>query len=228
MRKCSYLILLNCLYVLTTYSQSSIELIPAAGNTFSDNINYQGCTGHIDPAFQFSSSFIYHPNPVFGLELTYSVENPTTYLNDPGNASVKAYTGSQVNVQRLLTGLNISVPVKRFHPFLGCLIGFTYTTTTKAYDTNELTAFTWSIQTGADYYFSSLIGVRIKLSLIQTPNISNSSAYFDVGKLGDGFPSFAVGNPSSANITQLNLILGIIFHFQPKHGNKTSVNPQAN
>jgi Outer membrane protein beta-barrel domain len=228
LRKHAFLFILNCLYVLVTYSQSSIELIPAAGNTFSDNINYQRCTGHIDPAFQFSFSFIYHPNPVFGLELTYTVENPTTYLNDPGNSSVKVYTLSQVNVQRLLTGLNISVPVKRFHPFLGCLLGFSYVTTTKAYDTNDLTEFTWSLQTGADYYFSSFMGVRLKLSMIQTPNISNNSAYFNVGKSGDNFPTFAVGDPSSANITQLNLSLGIIIHFQPKHGNKTSVNPQGN
>ncbi len=216
--------MLNCLYALTAHSQSSIELIPAAGNIFSDNINYQRCTGHIDPAFQFSFSFIYHPNPVFGLELMYIVENPMTYLDDPDNASVKAYTSSQVNVQRLLTGLNISIPVKKFHPFLGSLLGFTSVTTTKAWDTNELTEFTWSLQTGADYYFSPLIGLRIKFSMIQTPNISNNSAYFDVGKLGDGFPSFAIGDPSSANITQLSLTLGIIFHFQPKHGNKSSAN----
>ena len=99
---------------------------------------------------------------------------------------------------------------------MGCLLGFTSITTTKAYDTNELTAFTWSLQTGADYYFSSLIGARIKLSLIQTPNIPNNSAYFDVGKIGDGFPTFAVGDPSSANINQLNLTLGIIFPFSVK------------
>lgn len=224
--KHGFLFVLNCIYALTLYSQSSIELITMAGNTFSDNINYQRCTGHIDPAFQFSFSFIYHPNPIFGLELTYMNENPVTYLDAPDNTSVKVYTNSQVTVQRLLAGLNISVPVKSFHPFLGCLLGFTNVTTTKAYDTNELTEFAWSLQTGADYYISSLIGVRIKLSIIQTPNISNNSAYFDIGKNGDGFPTFAVGNPSSANITQLNLVLGIIFHFQPKHGNKNSANPQ--
>jgi hypothetical protein len=228
LKKHAFIFVLNSMYALTSYAQSSIEIIPAAGNTFSNNISYQGCTGHIDPAFQFSFSFIYHPKSLLGLEITYMYENPMTYLDDPGNSSVKAYTISQVNIQRLLTGLNISVPIKRFHPFMGCLLGFTNVTTTKAWDTNELTAFTWSLQTGADYYFSSLIGARIKLSIIQTPNISNNSAYFDVGKLGDGFPSFALGNPSSANINQLNLALGIIFHFQSMHRNKTSAKPQGN
>jgi hypothetical protein len=222
LKKHTFIFVLNCIYALTSYSQSSIELIPAAGNTFSDNINYQRCTGQIDPAFQFAFSFIYHPSPVFGLELTYTVENPTTFLNDPGNPSVKAYTSSQVNVQRLLAGLNISVPVKKFHPFLGCLLGFSYVATTKAYDPNVLTEFTWSLQTGVDYYFSSIVGVRLKLSMIKTPNISNNSAYFDVSKNGEGFPSFAVGDPSSADITQLNIAFGIIVHLHPKHGNKTS------
>jgi len=228
LRKHTFLFLQYCFYTLTTYSQSSIELIPAAGNTFSDKINYQHCTGHIDPAFQFSFSFIYHPNPIFGLELTYMDENPMTYLDVSDNGSVKVYTSSNVRVQRLLGGLNVSIPVKRFNPFLGFLLGFTNVITTKAYDTNEMTGFSWSLQTGADYYFSSLIGARIKLSLIQTPNISNNSAYFDVGKNGDGFPTYAVGDPSSANISQLNLVLGIIFHFQPKHGNKASTDHQGN
>ena len=111
---------------------------------------------------------------------------------------------------------------------LNCILGFTNVTTIKAYDTNELTGFTWSLQAGADYYFSSLIGARIKLSMIQMPNISNNSAYFDVGKNGDGFPTFALCDPSSANITQLNLVIGVIFHFQPKHGNKASANHQDN
>jgi hypothetical protein len=217
LKKHAFLFVVNCLFALSSFSQSSIELIPAGGNTFSDKIDYQRCTGYIDPAFQFSFSFIYHPDPVFGLELIFMNENPTTYLDAPDNSSVKVYTSSQIMVQRLLAGLNISLPIKRFHPFLGCLLGFTNVTTSKAYDTNELTDFTWSLQTGADYYFSSLIGVRIKFSLIQTPNISNNSAYFDVGKTGDGFPTFAVGDPSSANISQLNLTLGIIFHFQPRH-----------
>jgi hypothetical protein len=220
--------MLGCLYALTSYSQSSIELIPAGGNTFSDQIYYQRCTGHIDPAFQFSFSFIYHPSPVFELELTYMDENPSTFLDNPDNNSVKVYTSSEIMVQRLLTGLNISIPVKRFTPYLGCLLGFTNVTTTKAYDTNELTAFTWSFQTGADYYFTSPIGVRLKLSIIQTPNISNNSAYFDVGKAGDGFPTFAVGNPSTANISQLNLSLGIIFHFQPGHRNNAAADHQGN
>jgi hypothetical protein len=167
-RKHAFLFVLNCLYAWTTYSQSSIEIIPAAGNTFSDNINYQRCTGYIDPAFQFSFSFIYHPTPVFGFELTYMNENPMTYLDAPDNNSVKVYTSSNITIERLLGGLNISVPVNKFNPFFGCLLGFTDVTTTKAYDTNELTGFTWSLQTGTDYYFSSLIGVRIKLSMIQT------------------------------------------------------------
>ena len=123
MSKYSYLILLNCLYVLTTYSQSSIELIPAAGNTFSDNINYQGCTGHIDPAFQFSSSFIYHPNHVFGLELTYTVENPTTYLNDPGNASVKAYTSSSGKCSKAINRIKYIGADQKILSFYGLSFG---------------------------------------------------------------------------------------------------------
>jgi hypothetical protein len=51
------------------------------------------------------------------------------------------------------------------------------------------------------------------MAVINTPNISNNSAYFDVDSNDDGFPSFAVGNPSTANITQWDISLGIIIRF---------------
>ena len=62
---------------------------------------------------------------------------------------------------------------------------------------------------------SSLIGICFSVILIQIPNVSNNSAYFDVGNNGGGFSTFAVGDPSSANLLQVNLRLGIIFHFHP-------------
>ncbi len=212
----SFLFVLIGLCTQSGFSQSSIELIPSAGTSFADNITYERCTGRIDPAFLFSLSFIYHPSPTIGLELSFFNENPFTYLSAPDNPSVQVYTSSNIAVQRLLGGVNFSIPVKRFRPYLGSLIGFTYANTPDWINTGEYTGFTWALQTGADYYISSLIGMRLKIALIQTSNVSNNSAYFNVGKNGEGFPAFAVGDPSSANLAQVNVGLGIIFHFHPK------------
>lgn len=214
-KKSSFLFVLFSLSALAGYSQSGIELIPSGGVSFGDNISYERCTGHIDPAFAFSLSFIYHPSPRIGLELSYLNENPFTYLSTPDNPSVQVYTSSNIMVQRLMGGVNFSIPDKRIKPFLGCLLGFTYAYTANLLNTGEYTGFTWALQGGADYFFSSLIGVRLKIAWIRTPNVSNNSAYFNVGKNGEGFPTFAVGDPSSASLSQINMGLGIIFHFQP-------------
>jgi hypothetical protein len=215
MRKYLFIFVLTSLWTLAGYSQSSIELIPSVGMSAGDNITYERCTGRIDPAFVFSFSFIYHPSPVVGLELSYLDENPFTYLSSLDNPSIQVYTSSKIAVQRLLGGVNFSIPVKKFRPYLGCLLGFTYANTANLVNTGRYTGFTWALQTGADYYISSLIGMRLKIAMIQTSNVPNNSAYFDVGKNGEGFPTFAVGDPSSANLRQVNVALGIIFHFHP-------------
>jgi hypothetical protein len=44
----------------------------------------------------------------------------------------------------------------------------------------------------------------------------SNSAYYGVDGNGDGFPSFAVGDPSSSTITQWNLGLGLIVRFMRK------------
>jgi hypothetical protein len=216
----TFLFLISGLIARTGYGQSSIEFIPSAGVSFADNISYERCTGHVDPAFVFSLSFIYHPTSVIGLELIFLDENPSTYLSNPDDPSVKVYTDSKIVVQRLMAGVNFSMPGERINPFLGCQFGFTYAYTAHLVNTGEYTGFTWALQGGADYYISSLIGVRMKFAWIQTPDVSNNSAYFNVGKDGSGFPTFAVGDPSSANISQINLGVGIIFHFHPGKKNR--------
>ena len=214
-KNCSLFLLLIGFFTLEGYSQSSVELIPSAGTSFADKIIYERCTGHIDPAFVFAFSFIYHPSPVVGLEISYLDENPTTYLSAPDNPSVQVYTRSNILIERLLGGINFSIPGKQFRPYLGCLLGFTYASTADLGNTGIYTGFTWALQTGADYYISSLIGIRFRIAFVQTPNVSNNSAYFDVGKNGEGFPTFAVGDPSSGNIGQVNMGLGLVFHFHP-------------
>jgi hypothetical protein len=146
MKKYSLLFTFISLFTLTGYSQSSIEFIPAAGVSFADNITYERCTGRIDPAFAFSFSFIYHPSPAIGLELSYLNENPSTYLSAANDPSVRVYTSSNIAVQRILGGVNFSIPIKKFNPYLGCLLGITYVNTADLLNTGEYTGFTWALQ----------------------------------------------------------------------------------
>ncbi len=200
--------------------QTSFEVLASLDHTNTPSIAYQNCTGHLSPTYTPSISFIYHPHPSWGFEMTCSSLHPTTYLNDPDNNSVKVYTNSVINMQRLLTGINYSVPFNRIHPYIGCLLGFTHTVTTQTPMTATYTSFSWACQAGTDFYFSSLIGMRLNGAIITTPNIPNNSAYFNVDKNGEGFPTFAVGNPSTAGITQWNISLGIIVRLMKKKEEK--------
>lgn len=216
MLKQNLLFILICLGTIKGYSQSSIDLIATGGFSFSDKVNYMGCTGTVDPAFVFSLSFVYHPDRIIGFEVNYLYEQPTTYLDDQHDNSVKIYTSTNVTISRFLGGVNFQLPNKRLRPFAGVLLGVTQVETSDIINTGEYTGFTWSLQGGADLNISSLLAIRAKFSYVQTPNVSNNSAYFGVKGNGDGFPTFALGEPSTANISQINLSLGIVFHIRLK------------
>ena len=216
MKRITGLFLLLFILQLEAKSQTSIELLASLGPTFTSPISYRNCTGHLDPVTTFSISFVYHPSPLWGLQLNISSLNPTSYLNDPLNGSVEAYTNSTISIQRFLAGINYSPSFQRIHPFIGCLLGFSVANTTQAFYTSYNTSFSWALQSGIDYYFSHAIGLRLNGAIITTPGIANNTAYFNVDKYGSRFPSFAIGDPSTANIIQWNIGIGIIIRFIKK------------
>ena len=216
MKRFYFLIIIFIIFRSGVLGQRSFELIPSVGTTLTAPVDYQNCSGHFNPSVVFGFSFIYHPAPSFGLELNYSSSNPVSYLDAPGDNSVKVYTNSSIKVERLLTGLNVYIPKSKFSPYFGGLIGFTHVTTSNLIYPGTSTNFTWSLQTGVNYYFSSIIGMQFKCAMLVTPNISNNSPYYGVDEFGNGFPSFAVGDPTSSTITQWNLGLGLIVRFMRK------------
>jgi len=216
MRKLLILLLLSYILLQNASAQKSFEIVPSFGYMITPTINYQRCTGHIDPVFCFSSSFIYHPNPTWNCEIIYSRSKPTSYLYDPDDNRVAAYTNSRIDMERLLAGINYFFSIKEIRPYIGVLFGFTYTQTTETPLTSSYTGFSMAPEAGIDYFFSSLIGIRLNAMLLLTPNVPNNSSYFNVDKIGQGFPGFAVGDPSNANITQWNFSLGIIIRFMKK------------
>jgi hypothetical protein len=194
-------------------AQSSFEMMASLGTVNTQSMSYLNCTGHFSQSQSALLSLIYHPVPFLGIELDLSGFSPNTYLYDAADERVQAYTHSTVKIQRLQGGLNYSYPFKKIRPYIGCLIGFSRAATSDPVNTGYYSSFTWTIQTGVDYYFSSLIGLRLKGALITTPDVPDNSAYFNVNGMGDGFPTFALVNPSTANIRQWGISLGIIFRF---------------
>jgi hypothetical protein len=218
-RKLYFIFFILLLLTTRIEAQFSFEISPSLGCTFTPAINYKNCTGNINSSFTEFNSLIFHANQSWGFALIYNYFKPTTFLNDT-ISSVGVYTRSQITVERLLGGVNYYFTIKKVHPYIGGLFGLDYAATTQNYLPTSFTSFCWGGQAGVDYYFSYLLGVRLNGTIINSPGIPNNSAWFNVNKNGEGFPSYAVGNPSTAGIIQMNVSLGIIVRFMKDNNQK--------
>ena len=216
MRKIALLYLLVILF-LTATSQSRMQLSIDAGPTFTSTIRYQNCTGHIEPAITPSFALLYKVNSYFGLELKFaSLIGPTSYLNNDSDKIVKIYTTSHIVLQHLLAGFNYFVPSKRIHPYVGLLLGGSYAETKEIEPQSFIYNFSVGFQTGATLNLSSLLALKLNGYVLKTPGVYNNTSYFDVANDGSGFPSFIVGDPSKATITQWNINIGILVNLGKK------------
>jgi len=224
MRKIALLLHVFLILFLTTTSQSRIQLSIDAGPTFTSKITYQNCTGHIEPAITPSVALLYKINSNFGLELKFaSLISPTSYLSNDSNNIVKIYTTSHIVLQHLLAGFNYFVSSKRLHPYVGLLLGGSYAQTKEVEPQSLIYSFSLGFQTGATLNLSSWIALNLNGYVLETPGVYNNTSYFNVADDGSGFPSFIVGNPSKATITQWNINIGVVVNLGKKVRNSESL-----
>lgn len=194
-------------------SQSRFQLSVSGGPTFTSNIGYDNCTGHINTTMTGSLALIYRPDSAFGIELKFSdLAHPTSFLNNDTSNIVKIYTTSKIVFQRILAGFNYYLPLKSIQPFLGLIVGASYAQTTETAPQSSIINFNWGFQSGATLNIAKSIALQLDACTIFIPNVSNNTSYFDVAADGSGFPSFIIGNPSRATITQWNINLGLLFN----------------
>ena len=197
--------------------QSRFQIAAEGGSTFTSAIKYKNCTGYINPALTLSITFLYKPGPAIGIELQFSdLSNPVSYLNNVSDNTVKIYTTSHITLEHLLGGFNYYVPVKNIHPYMGLLLGASYAATKETSPPSSIYNFTCGLQTGSEFTLSKSIDLRLNGSVIITPGVANNTSYFNVGADGGGFPSFIVGDPSRAAITQWNISLGVLINLKKK------------
>ncbi len=197
----------------TSICQSRFQFLLSGGATFTPACKFQNSTGHINTAATGSLAFIYHPIATIGIELKYSnLSNPLSYLNNTKSETVRIYTSSHITFQRVLTGLNYYLPLKNIKPFIGLLGGASYVEQQQKYPYSSMFKFNWGFQIGASFNINKLLAVRFDASEIYIPNVPNNSAFFGDPANDSGFPSFIIGNPSTATIKQLNVNLGLMIN----------------
>jgi hypothetical protein len=196
---------------LSASGQSPLALSFSVGPTITPKISYSDCTGHITAATSFSLGMIFRPDSAIGIEVKFiSLSNPTSYLKNDKDNTVEAYTRSAIVFDRFLLGFNYYFPLRGIYPFLGIVAGGSHVQTTQTAPQNSITNFNWGLQTGASLKLAKALALRLDACLIFIPNVSDNSTYFGVAADGSGFPSFIIGAPSVAAITQWNINLGIV------------------
>lgn len=172
------LVLLICLQ-FTAKSQSRFQLAVSGGPTFTNNIGYNNCTGHINTAMTGSLAFIYRPDTSFGIELKFlSLSNPTSYLDNDTNNTVKIYTTSHIIFQRILAGFNYYLPLKGIQPFIGFAAGASYAQTTETTPQSSIVSFNWGFQIGAALNITKSIALQLDGCAVFIPKVSNNTFLF--------------------------------------------------
>src|SRR4051812_936141 len=93
MRKMLMILPLALLLALPSFSQSQLELIPAAGYTFPSRSDFYDTYGRINGGFSFGGSLKFNLNRSFGLELLYSHMDTKSGLYEYGYGGDKLAGG---------------------------------------------------------------------------------------------------------------------------------------
>ena len=74
MKKVSMIVLLTVLTSSAIFAQTTIDLIPSGGYTFSDRTNFGGGYGRVDGAGNYGASLMFNVNRRFGIERAFGAE----------------------------------------------------------------------------------------------------------------------------------------------------------
>ncbi len=142
---------------------------------------------------------------------------PTSYFSNDSDNTVKIYTTSHIVLQRILAGFNYYLPLKGIQPFIGLAAGASYAQTTETAPQSFIYNFNWGFQTGATLNIAKSMALRLDGWAVFIPNVSNNTSYFNAAADGSGFPSFIIGNPSRATITQWNINVGLLINLRKRN-----------
>src|SRR5271163_3416091 len=123
MKKISIVILLTVISTSTILAQTTFDLIPSGGYTFSDRTSFGDSYSRINGAGNLGASLMFNVNRRFGVELMYDHMSTTSGLYEYGTGA----TISQGNLSAdyIMLGLvpYLGDPNAPVRPFFGALMG---------------------------------------------------------------------------------------------------------
>jgi hypothetical protein len=200
MKKISMIVLLTLVTTSAIFAQTTVDLIPSGGYTFSDRTNFDAGYGKINGAGNLGASLMFNVNRRFGVELMYDHMSTTTGLYAYGSGTPISQGNLSVNYAMLGLVPYLGDPNAPVRPFFGALIGAGIFSP-GVDGTPSDTKFTLGAELGADMYVTPRFGFRIKAQLLSP--VDNGSGYYAGSDAGGN-------NYASLNVYQFSLHAGVI------------------
>jgi hypothetical protein len=200
MKKIPILFLLTLISTSAILAQTTVDLIPSGGYTFSNRTSFNGGYGRLDGNGNLGASLMFNVNRRFGVELMYDHMSTTTGLYNYGSGSPISQGNLSINYAMLGLVPYLGDPNAPVRPFLGGLIGAGFFSS-GVDGTQSDAKFTLGAELGADMYVTPRFGFRIKAQLLSP--IDNGSGYYAGTETGGN-------NYANLNVYQFSLHAGLI------------------
>jgi hypothetical protein len=204
MRKVAMLLPLALLVAISSFSQTSIELIPTAGYTFADRTDFYNSYGRINGGLNLGGSIKFNATRNFGVELLYSHMNTQSGLYQYGFDGGGKLAGGDLAMDYIMIGgvQSFTVPNSTVRPFIGAFLGAAVLTPGTTGYTSD-TKFAVGLQLGTNIYMAPNVGLQLKAQLLSPVDAVDGGFYFSNYGSGTGISTYS-------DIYQFSLSAGLI------------------
>jgi hypothetical protein len=204
MRKIAIFLPLTLLLGMSSFAQTSFELVPSIGYTFANQTNFYSTYGKIGEGMSYGGSMNFNFTRNVGIEVLYSHQNTTSSLYNYGDP-VKV-TGQNLAFDYIMMGpvSSFTIPNSTVRPFIGVLFGAAILTPDAGTGDMQQTKFAMGGQFGFNCYLSPHLAIQIKGQVLSPVDQAGAGFFFS---------NYGVGTTVSgySNVYQLSLGGGLIF-----------------
>lgn len=203
MRKIAIILPLTLLIAISSFSQTSVELIPTAGYTFPSRTDFYDSYGRINGGLNLGGSIKFNATRNFGIEILYSHMNTQSGVYQYGFDGGKLAGGDLAMDYIMIGGVqSFKIPNSTVRPFIGAFLGAAVLTPGTSGYQND-TKFAVGFQLGTNIYMAPNVGLQLKAQLLSPVDAVDGGFYFSNYGSGTGISTYS-------DIYQFSLSAGLI------------------
>jgi hypothetical protein len=188
-----------------SFAQTTLEIIPQAGYTFADKVNFNSTFGRINEGFNYGGSLQFNMNRHIGIEFMYNrMDVPAQLYNYgaiPGDAPIYQ-TNAGINYVMAGPVTSFPLPNSPANLFFGVDLGAAFFSPSPQ-DFSSDVKFAYGFQFGTNIYLNPNVGIRLSGRLL---GVAPTSGYYFGGW---GYPAGGYYN-YYGGIVQFGFNLGLI------------------